>query len=81
MQWGKKMVYEEQGELLFTHCGVSGPLVLTGSSYLAPYFIKKQEAVLHLDLKPALTVEKLDERLLRDFGKFSNKQYSPPHML
>lgn len=75
VQWGKKMVYEEQGELLFTHFGVSGPLVLTGSSYLAPYFIKKQEAVLHLDLKPALTVEKLDERLLRDFGKFSNKQY------
>nr|WP_278278049.1 NAD(P)/FAD-dependent oxidoreductase [Acetivibrio ethanolgignens] len=72
---GKKTVYEEQGEMLFTHFGVSGPLVLTGSSYLAPYLLKKQKAVLHLDLKPALSEEQLDERLLRDFSKFANKQY------
>lgn len=75
IQCGKKTVYEEQGEMLFTHFGVSGPLVLTGSSYLAPYLLKKQKAVLHLDLKPALSEEQLDERILRDFSKFANKQY------
>lgn len=75
VQCGKKTVYEEQGEMLFTHFGVSGPLVLTGSSYLAPYLLKKQKAVLHLDLKPALSEEQLDERILRDFSKFANKQY------
>lgn len=75
IQCGKKTVYEEQGEMLFTHFGVSGPLVLTGSSYLAPYLLKKQRAVLHLDLKPALSREQLDERILRDFHKFVNKQY------
>lgn len=75
IQCGKKLVYEEQGELLFTHFGVSGPLILTGSSYLAPFLLKKQKAVLHLDLKPALSTEQLDERILRDFTKFANKQY------
>ena len=75
IQCGKKTVYEDFGEMLFTHFGVSGPLVLTGSSYLAPYLLKQQTAVLHLDLKPALTEEQLDERILRDFNKFVNKQY------
>lgn len=75
IQCGKKTVYEEFGEMLFTHFGVSGPLILTGSSYLAPYLLKGQTAVLHLDLKPALSEEALDERILRDFDKCLNKQY------
>lgn len=75
IQCGKKVVYQELGEMLFTHFGVSGPLILTGSSYLAPYLLKGQQAVLHLDLKPALSKEQLDERILRDFNKYLNKQY------
>jgi hypothetical protein len=75
IQCGKKTVFEGFGEMLFTHFGVSGPLILSGSSHLAPYLLKKQSATLHLDLKPALSYEELDERILRDFTKFSNKQY------
>lgn len=68
---GKKCVYEELGELLFTHFGVSGPLVLTLSSIIAdmPSGISCQ-----IDLKPGLTHEELDKRLLRDFEKHKHKQ-------
>ena len=63
--------FEEFGELLFTHFGISGPIVLTLSSYLNKYNIK--DVKLYLDLKPALSVEQLDDRVIRDFEKYKNK--------
>lgn len=66
-----KLVYEELGEMLFTHFGVSGPLVLSASSYLAD---DPAGAKLTVDLKPALSEEQLDARLLRDFEKYKHKQ-------
>lgn len=71
---GKKPFYEGFGEMLFTHFGVSGPLILSASSYYVGRK-KKENTVLHLDLKPALTVEQLDKRLLRDFEENKNKQF------
>lgn len=73
-QNGKKPFYEGFGEMLFTHFGVSGPLILSASSYYVGRK-KKENTVLHLDLKPALTVEQLDKRLLRDFEENKNKQF------
>ena len=67
----RRPVYEELGEMLFTHFGVSGPLVLSASSYLAD---EPAGAELTVDLKPALTEEQLDARLLRDFEKYRHKQ-------
>lgn len=75
-----KVIYEEQGEMLFTHFGVSGPTILSSSAHLVRYknieekFAEKK-IVLSIDFKPALTEEKLDARLLRDFDKQKNKQY------
>ncbi len=69
---GKKELYHEQGEMLFTHFGVSGPLVLTASCYLKN---AKESVKLYLDLKPALSEEQLDKRLLRDFEEQKNKQF------
>lgn len=74
VQNGKKPVYEGFGEMLFTHFGVSGPLVLSASSFYAGQK-KKGDTRLYLDLKPALTQEQLDKRLLRDFGENKNKQF------
>ena len=71
---GKKKIYEDFGEMLFTHFGISGPLILSASSYTIPY-IDKQEIVLHIDLKPALSKEQLDARILRDFSEIPNKQF------
>ena len=71
---GKKKVYEDQGEMLFTHFGVSGPMILSGSAYCIPYLDNKN-LEMHLDFKPALTAEKLDLRLLRDFEAKKNKQF------
>ena len=71
---GKRKIYENFGEMLFTHFGVSGPLILSASSYVAP-FMGKQDIVLQIDCKPALSVEQLDARLLRDFSEISNKQF------
>ncbi|HPZ52573.1 MAG TPA: NAD(P)/FAD-dependent oxidoreductase [Clostridia bacterium] len=64
--------YSDFGEMLFTHNGISGPLVLTGSRH----YISQQykEIIASIDLKPALDEEKLDSRLLRDFEKYSRKQ-------
>lgn len=73
-QDGKKAFYEGFGEMLFTHFGVSGPLILSASSYYAGRK-KKGEVKLHLDLKPALTAEQLDKRLLRDFEENKKKQF------
>lgn len=69
----KKVFYEEQGEMLFTHFGISGPLVLTLSSYMPD---DMQDVRLSIDLKPALDEETLDARLLRDFREYSRKQLS-----
>ena len=67
---GRKVLYEGFGEMLFTHFGVSGPLILSASS-----FYQGGSAVLQLDLKPALTQQQLDKRLLRDFEDNRNKQF------
>lgn len=77
---GKRELYREQGELLFTHFGVSGPLVLTASCYLGRAYEKKDKtesepAKLYLDLKPALSEEQLDRRILRDFEEQQNKRF------
>lgn len=71
---GKKVLYEEFGEMLFTHFGVSGPVLLSASSYVASV-LKKGPLTLSIDLKPALSVEQLDDRILRDFEEAKNKQY------
>ena len=71
---GKKEIFKDFGEMLFTHFGVSGPLILSGSSYSIPY-LKKGELTLSIDLKPALSVEQLDNRLLREFSEMQNKQF------
>lgn len=69
-----KEKYKGFGEMLFTHFGVSGPLILSGSSYLVPLNPNKKYEVF-LDLKPALSVEQLDARILRDFNENQNKQF------
>lgn len=71
---GKKELYKDFGEMLFTHFGVSGPLILTGSSYISRQ-IKKGPLRLVIDLKPALTKEQLDARILREFEEGKNKQF------
>ncbi len=73
---GKKMVYEGFGEFLFTHFGVSGPLVLTASTRLGKFqkALKEGRLSLILDLKPSLTEEQLDRRFLREFDTFRNKK-------
>lgn len=71
---GKKVLYKNFGELLFTHFGMSGPLILTASSYIGKR-LKKGPLKGTLDLKPALTVEQLDRRLLREFEEARNKQF------
>ena len=70
---GKGPVYSEQGEMLFTHFGVSGPLVLSASSHMDQEVGRYR---MEINLKPALTPEQLDARLLRDFEKFSNRNFS-----
>lgn len=67
-----KIIYEDFGELLFTHFGVSGPTVLSASSYVTE-LIKKKELRLSIDLKPALDLQTLDERVLRDFEENKNR--------
>lgn len=71
---GKKTLYQEFGEMLFTHYGVSGPLILTASSKIGPV-LRKKEVKLQIDLKPALSEEALDARILREFEQFQNKQF------
>ena len=76
----KKLIYEDFGEMVFTHFGISGPIILSGSAHLArykdiDYLLKKGYVNLSIDLKPALTEEQLDDRILRDFKEFKNKQF------
>lgn len=75
-----KTIYEDFGEMLFTHFGVSGPIILSSSAHLVRYknldnLLKNREIQLIIDLKPALSKEKLDERILRDFNEIKNKQF------
>ena len=71
---GKKKLYEDFGEMLFTHFGVSGPLVLSASGCI-PAKAFDQELFMTIDLKPALDVEQLDHRILREFDEMKNKQF------
>lgn len=71
---GKKVLFQEFGEMLFTHFGVSGPLVLTASAVCARKICQK-ELKLILDLKPALSSEQLDARILREFEESKNRQF------
>ena len=71
---GKKKVFQEFGEMLFTHFGVTGPLILSASSHYVKNYYGK-ELPLYIDLKPALTMEQLDKRVLRDFEENINKQF------
>ena len=70
----KKVLWKEFGEMLFTHFGVSGPVVLSASSYAAKR-IKFHPLRMDIDLKPALSREQLDARILRDFDEVKNKQF------
>ena len=75
-----KIIYEDFGEMLFTHFGVSGPTILSSSAHLLRYkniekLLKDNKIILSIDLKPALTEQKLDERILRDFNEEKNKDF------
>lgn len=75
-----KVIYEDFGEMLFTHYGVSGPVILSASAYLIRYknldnLLKNGNIKLEIDLKPALSEEKLDLRILRDFEEVKNKEF------
>ncbi len=70
----KKPIFSEMGEMLFTHFGISGPLVLSASSHIR--YIDKKNYTAFIDLKPALSQEQLDNRILRDFAELSNKDFS-----
>lgn len=72
---GKKCLYEEFGEMMFTHFGVTGPLILTASSRVQKEMKRNGELCLRIDLKPALTTEQLDSRMLREFAEAKNKQF------
>ena len=69
-----KLIFRELGEMLFTHFGVSGPLVLSASSHMRNFGSAKYR--LSIDLKPALDEKKLDARLLRDFEKYANRDFA-----
>ena len=75
-----KCIYSDMGEMLFTHFGVSGPIVLSASAFMLD---NPNDYYIVLDLKPALDYEKLDERICRDFAEFTNKDFinSLSHLL
>lgn len=72
---GKKVLYQDFGEMLFTHYGVSGPLILSASAYIGKELSEKKELKLSIDLKPSLSEEQLDARVLREFEANHNKQF------
>ncbi len=72
---GGRELYREFGEMLFTHFGVSGPAVLSASCFVGDA-LKERPLTMQIDLKPALSEEQLDARLLRDFAEFSNRQFA-----
>ena len=76
----EKTIYEDFGEMIFTHFGISGPIILSGSAHLVRYkeiekLLKERKIKLQIDLKPALSESQLDDRILRDFKEFKNKQF------
>jgi len=76
----QKVIYEDFGEMLFTHYGLSGPIILSSSAILIRYknienLLKENKIKILIDLKPALDEEKLDSRILRDFEELKNKQF------
>lgn len=76
----KREIYHDFGEMIFTHFGVSGPVILSSSAHLVRYKgidtkLKEEEITLKIDLKPALSEQKLDDRIIRDFKEISNKQF------
>lgn len=71
---GKKKLYQEFGEMLFTHYGVTGPVILSASSVVGKR-LREKELTLHIDLKPALTEEQLDKRVLREFEANHNRKF------
>ncbi|MCI8273896.1 MAG: NAD(P)/FAD-dependent oxidoreductase [Clostridia bacterium] len=75
-----KLIYEDFGEMIFTHFGISGPTILSSSAHLVRYknikeLLKSKKIILSIDLKPALTQEQLNDRILRDFQEFKNRQF------
>lgn len=70
----KKLLYEEFGEMLFTHFGVSGPVILSASEAIAPKYTS-QKLKLFIDLKPAIDEEQLDKRLIREFEEAKNRRF------
>lgn len=73
MRSGKKKICEDTGEMMFTHFGITGPLVLSASAFAGKY-LEKGPLTVTIDMKPALSQEKLDQRILRDFDKYQNRQ-------
>ena len=71
----EKNVFEDFGEMLFTHFGLTGPIILSASFYVVPFLKKNKKILISIDLKPALDETALDKRLLRDFEKNTNKQF------
>lgn len=70
-----KSIYDDFGEMLFTHYGLSGPIVLSASFYISDHLKKKKDIKFSIDLKPALSEEDLDRRVLKDFNENLNKQF------
>ncbi len=75
-----KNIYEDFGEMIFTHFGVSGPIILSSSAHLVRYknieeILAQKNVTLNIDLKPALSQEKLEKRIIRDFEEVKNKQF------
>ncbi len=75
-----KLIYDDFGEMLFTHFGVSGPIILSSSAHLIRYKeitkkLNENKIRLYIDFKPALSFEELDKRILRDFEEFKNKDF------
>lgn len=80
IQHDTKTIYEDFGEMLFTHFGISGPIILSASSILVRYknidkLMKENKIKINIDLKPSLTEKQLDTRILRDFAEVKNKQF------
>ena len=76
----KKLIYTDFGEMIFTHFGISGPIILSSSAHLIRHknidkLLKEGKIKIYIDLKPALTEEQLNLRILRDFKKNKNKEY------
>jgi|GEM_PF-604 len=72
---GAKEIYSGFGEMLFTHFGVSGPLILSASAAATEYLAKREKLQLHIDLKPALTEKQLDEKMLRLLNEGAQKSF------